>query len=555
MIHRLLILGLMVAACTAAPSPSSSPSQAFSGDSAFATVAFVEQFWRQPGSVGFDTTINRVVGILERAGYVAEADAPVGAPLTYRVEHREMRRPSWSPIDASLVIEGGDTLLQFASNRNMLAIGSYDTPDTGVVARVVDLTTAAADADVRGAIVFAEGAATRRVADAMERGAIGALMYRMPSYTQPETNRTSIQFGSFRGDSARQTWAMFLSFAAREGLTQALAAGPVRVRARSRVDWRQADELTLVAEVHGTTRPQERFVLSAHVQEPGANDNATGVATQAELARVLAAAIQSGDVTLNRTLTMIWGNEISAVARYLAEDSVRTSGVKWGLSLDMVGEDVSKTGGTFLVEKMPDPSAVWTRGDDHHTEWGGRPLSEDDMTPHYFNDLVLDQCRAVAATAPGGWVVDANPFEGGSDHTPFLRADIPGLLFWHFTDQFYHTDNDRLDKVSPQEMTNVGRCTLNTVLQLTTASEDTVLDLVASTRAAALRRIATESRLSTDSIAQGGDPAEQHHIVAAWQDWYVGALEAIRDIGITTPRVEQAIADAVAAVRDAEPAD
>jgi aminopeptidase YwaD len=41
----------------------------------------------------------------------------------------------------------------------------------------------------------------------------------------------------------------------------------------------------------------------------------------------------------------------------------------------MVGENTDITGGTFLIEKMPDPSAVWTRGNDKHTEWGGRKMS------------------------------------------------------------------------------------------------------------------------------------------------------------------------------------
>lgn len=553
MTHRLLfaILALLVGCGTptVVPSPTSGPAARFSGDSAYRTVAFVEQFWRQPGTRGFDTTIARVVGILERAGYVEERAASPGAPLTYRVEHRPMTRPGWMPLDASLAIEPGPELLRFATNRNMLAIGSYSTPDSGVVGRVVDLTTAPADADVRGAVVFAEGASVRQAAAAIGRGAIGALIYRMPAYTQPEKNRTSIQFGSFRADSSRHTWAIFLSYDAREALRRALATGPVQVRVHTRVDSHMAEELTLVAEAHGRTRPAERFVLSAHVQEPGANDNATGVATQAELARVLAAAVRAGQVSLDRTITMIWGDEIRAVARYLAEDSVRTAGVKWGLSLDMVGEDVTRTGGTFLIEKMPDPSAVWTRGDDHHTEWGGRPLTEADMTPHYFNDLVLDQCRAVATTAPGGWTVRTNPFEGGSDHTPFLSAGKPGLLFWHFTDQFYHTDNDRLDKVSAQEMANSGRCALNTALRLTTANEATVLDLVASTQAAALARIAIETRLSADSVRRGGDPAEQARIVSAWRAWYVGAIDSIRDIGIVTPAVERAIAAATEHVR------
>ena len=47
--------------------------------------------------------------------------------------------------------------------------------------------------------------------------------------------------------------------------------------------------------------------------------------------------------------------------------------------------------------------------------------------------------------------MSTNPFEGGSDHTPFLQFKKPGVLFWHFTDVFYHTDGDRLDKVSEQD--------------------------------------------------------------------------------------------------------
>ena len=51
-----------------------------------------------------------------------------------------------------------------------------------------------------------------------------------------------------------------------------------------------------------------------------------------------------------------------------------------------------------------------------------------------------------------------NPYEGGSDHVPFLRADIPGILLWHFTDQFYHTDGDRIEMVSASTLENVGVC-------------------------------------------------------------------------------------------------
>src|SRR5262249_31165280 len=153
-----------------------------------------------------------------------------------------------------------------------------------------------------------------------------------------------------------------------------------------------SEELTIVADVRGKTKPDERFVFSAHVQEPGANDNASGVGTLAEMARTTAALVQQNKITPQRTITFLSGDEIASTSRYIKDASIRSRGIKWGLSLDMVGEDIQKTGGTFLIEKMPDPSAIWTRGNEKHTEWGGGELKESDLFPHYFNDLLLNRC-------------------------------------------------------------------------------------------------------------------------------------------------------------------
>ena len=92
-----------------------------------------------------------------------------------------------------------------------------------------------------------------------------------------------------------------------------------------------------MAEIRGAIVPTERVVYSAHVQEPGANDNATGVGTLAEMARVAALMVKGKSVNPGRTITFLWGNEIQWTARFLAEDTVRRAGVKWGMSLDMVG--------------------------------------------------------------------------------------------------------------------------------------------------------------------------------------------------------------------------
>ena len=102
-----------------------------------------------------------------------------------------------------------------------------------------------------------------------------------------------------------------------------------------------------MAEVRGARRPGERFVFSAHVQEPGANDNASGVGALAEMARVTAKLVRGGQQNPLRTITFLWGDEISSTARFLREDSVRTAGVRWGMSLDMVGEDTERREGPF----------------------------------------------------------------------------------------------------------------------------------------------------------------------------------------------------------------
>jgi hypothetical protein len=199
----------------------------------------------------------------------------------------------------------------------------------------------------------------------------------------------------------------------------------------------------------------------------------------------------------------------------------------------MVGEDPRKTGGTFLIEKMPDPSAVWTRGEDHHTEWGGSPLIVSQLTPHYFNDFVRNRCLDQAEGSD--WVVGTNPFEGGSDHTPFLASKKPGLLLWHFTDQFYHTDGDRIGNVSAAELRNVGVCALTTALALASGDQGLAGFAVGEIESAAIERLARETALSVTAVRKESTRDRELQILRAWADWYKGALDSVRDVEVGGP--------------------
>jgi hypothetical protein len=407
--------------------------------------------------------------------------------------------------------------------------------------------------DLKGRVVLVDGNLSRTFRSAVERGAIGVMAYSLPDYLQPQKNRHSIQFRSIGYDPEARAWGIALSTDARDRLHEALAHGRVRVHVEIDAGWTENPvERTVVADIKGLRHPDERIVFSAHVQEPGANDNASGVGAQVEMARVAAQMFRDGSFAPERSMTFLWGDEIRSTGRYVEQDSVRAKGILWGISLDMVGEDTEKTGGTFLIEKMPDPSAIWTRGEDKHTEWGGRPLTKEDMTPHYLNDVVLNRAREQAAAV--GWTVKTNPYEGGSDHVPFLRAGIASVLLWHFTDHFYHTDRDRIEMVSADELENSGVTALSTGIMLVTADGQTARQLVSEVQAAALERLNEERALSQSALSSGSSPETERDILQTWADWYDGALATMTDIEVGGSSTEtlDTIREARAAVHAAD---
>ena len=526
-----------------------------SGERALATVAFVEQFFRLPGNRGFDASIDTVARLLDAAGYVLESRATPSDRFVYRIESRPMRDPAWTPQSASLTLGGRATpLLRFATNRNMVAINSYATPPGGVTAGVVDVGEGAdsvlARVDVRGRIVLGQGNARTLYSRAMARGARGVLIVqRLPAYNQQSKNTTAIGFSSIPRDTVHKGWLLFLSAAAADSVRAALASGPLTASVMVDATFETRPERTIVAEIRGRTKPQERFVYSAHVQEPGANDNASGVGLLAEMARVAASLTRANRVAPARTLTFLWGDEIRATARFLADDSVRRAGVKWGMSLDMVGENTARTGGTFLIEKMPDPSAVWVRGADQHSEWGGRPIDVKDIRAYWLNDFVRQRCLDRASRT--GWVVGSNPFEGGSDHTPFLDAKIPAVLLWHFTDQYYHTDRDRIDMVSSATLANVGSCALTTGLLLAAGSNEIARAALDELVTVAERTIRTQAVLSDSASRAGSDRATERQVIETWRDYYLQAIASITDIAAGPVDLRAAVAAAGERVRRA----
>ena len=521
----------------------------FQPSRAMEIVTFMDRYWRLAGNTGFDASIDRLTSGLAEAGFKnGRADAATGAAQGPRlwVEEYPNGGNGWELVRAEM------TIVEAASGKTpeqvfdpvvdyiALGINSFSTPAEGVTTPLVYVgsgTDAASyeSVNVKGAVVLADGSMRAVWAQAVrQRGAVGVIsVAQPPSYTRPDVTPEIFQWGGVPYDEASKAFGFTASRRVAERLKERLRAGPVKVKTLVETRFRLASPgRLLVAEIPGRVRPEERVVLVAHIQEPGANDNASGCGTLYEMARALAAAVAAKAVPPPaRTITFIWGDEMRAGREWLRADADRAKNTRYMVAIDMAGEDASKTGGSFLIEKEPDPSAVWARPSDPHTEWsGGRSSSRaESLKGSLLNDLMLAACLRRARDTR--WNVQTNPYEGGSDHSSFLQAGIPALLAWHSSDRYYHTNLDRPDKTSPAEMANVGVAVGTAVTLLASAGQDEAAAVANLVATAAERRLALEAKQSAAILDKAPDRAAaevaERTILEAWKKWYTRALESV----------------------------
>jgi hypothetical protein len=509
----------------------------FSLAESMGTVEFASRYWRLAGNEGYDATIDRVMARI-RTGSSSVA-------VTH-VEAADGPSPGWSHTvgTLSLVRQGQPDLVVLSreKERVALAINSYST-NGPIEAPLVDVGRGQAQdfegKDVKGAVVIGDGDIGGLFRQAVvQRGALGVVSTSIAGYISDDPD--VLQWGSIPRDAERKAFGFKASRRANATLREALKQGPQRVRVEVVSTYAEKPERTLVHEIRGATLPNERIVIAAHVQEPGANDNASGVATLQELARALTSAIDAGTIPRPaRTLTFLWLNEISGSRAWLQRHAADVPGVKYMFSMDMTGEDVTRTGGSFLIERWPDPGAVWGRPWDPHSEWGAGNVRKESLKGDLLNDLHLAVCARVAERS--GWDVRTNPYEGGSDHTVFGQAGIPSLLNWHFTDRYYHTNLDTSDKTSATEMRNVGVAVATTAWTLASSDETMALEVAELVARAGEARVAIERR-------EGAALKDHAEALAAWRQWSAEAVRSVTRliVGASSPAFAAKV-DALAA--------
>jgi aminopeptidase YwaD len=236
------------------------------------------------------------------------------------------------------------------------------------------------------------------------------------------------QAGNFNGSLISMSSIPTVSVSQADGATlrQAARSGNATVRVEVNATTEQSTGANVVATLSGG--PQT-IVIGGHIDSvaagPGANDNASGTAVVLELARVMSTR------PTPYTLKFIGfdAEEIGLVgsAHYVSQlpEAERRS-IAAMINLDMVGVgDSSRIGGSDSLVRL-----------------------------------------AQSAASRSGLSVGLLGEGGGSDHSSFIRAGIPGLFIHRTNDPNYHSPNDRAQYVDPANLQIAGQLALDVVAAL-----------------------------------------------------------------------------------------
>jgi hypothetical protein len=218
--------------------------------------------------------------------------------------------------------------------------------------------------------------------------------------------------------------------------------------------------------IPGREPDKKGVIFTGHLFEGyvkrGANDNMSGVVIELEILRALSKLIARGDLPQpRRTIYFLWPNEISGTYEFLRQNPGLADRLSININMDMVGESLRLNNGLFTMSECP----------------GFLPSYLDGLAASIMNyvwrtdDIVYlpdaPRSRLSGQTFPRPiWEKNGSrdafryfihQATGGSDHLCFNNPSVgvPGVEFFTWPDQWYHTDKDTPDKSDPTEMKRV----------------------------------------------------------------------------------------------------
>ena len=274
---------------------------------------------------------------------------------------------------------------------------------SGQLLFVPDLRKAVPDASWQGRVIYTQSDVGGAYAAIVKSGHLPrAILTSAPNDPSRYVDWSRINHLPSRDDNPVPAFAV--SFVDGRSLAAA-AAAERRVTVRLTATVRQGRPRTVIATLAGENR-DSYFMLCAHGDSdaggPGADDNASGVATVMEIARVFSQLTRARALRRPRHAIrfVIWGAEYRSARSYIEREGERLSQLRAVINFDQTGSGAEREAIYFESNEVP---------------WNAELLR------------TFESVGAEYVNQPGFWSeYTTNPSQGGTDSYAFLPREYRG---------------------------------------------------------------------------------------------------------------------------------
>ena len=280
---------------------------------------------------------------------------------------------------------------------------STGAPRQGPLLLVEDLAKAVPGEEWKGRVIYTPGSVGRAYASIATSGHLpAAILSSAPN--DPTRYIDWSRLGSLQPSASNPVPVFSVSYVDGRALAAAARAG-ASARVTLDATIREGRAQTVIATLRGQD-PQGYYLVCAHGDSdaggPGADDNASGVATVMEIARVYASLVASGKVPRPKYSIRfaVWGAEYRSASTFIKTEGEKLSQLKGVINFDETGTGAERDAIYFESNDVP------------------------------WNETLLRTFEAVAADyagRPGFWTeYTTNPSQGGTDSYAFLPRQYKG---------------------------------------------------------------------------------------------------------------------------------
>jgi len=423
---------------------------------------------------------------------------------------------TWNGLSASLW-EVAPTIQKIADYDELVVMLASGSENADVEAELVwvameNMRNAQPNAGVKGKIVLTDAPASLGHTYAQTNEGLGVVSFYSPRPLFDPIQIPNSGIGQRRGAVSNPNVKTLFGFniTPRQGyaLKSRLINGEkIKVQAKVNANRVQFDIQAPYAAIKGSDPAAGSIVFSAHLFEGynklGANDDASGCAVILEVARTIKTLVDRGLIERpKRTMHFVWGDEFSATGPWASNNKDIMETALCNINLDMVGINLKHNNSYYTL---------------HRTTYGN---------PHYANDIAENffiymgetnrQSILARATndgfakpviAPSGtddnFTYAISEHYGASDHEVFndWGIQVPGIMMITWPDQYYHTSEDRIDKLDATQLKRATVLTAAIAYTIAIADEEGALRIGAEVLANANKRFGFYQNKLVDMLA------------------------------------------------------